>query len=249
MSPQRAWLEPAQAKQCTTGAQVKLSPEESAHVVRSQRARRGDILILIDGEGLLAEGKLITADGSGAIVEVVRTRTSPRPTPEIHIAQGMPKGGTMDDLVRNVCEAGVNVVIPLETARCELKLDEDRKQSKMIRWHQQAVEACKQSGNPWLAHIESPLRFSEWIEKLPPRAEKEIRLLGSLDFDAVSIRDLSLKASEKIIWLIGPEGDLTLAEQEAARVAGFIPVSLGPTVLRAENAALACVAITRALAN
>ena len=249
MSPQRAWLESAQAKQCSTGAQIKLSPEESAHVVRSQRARRGDVLILINGEGLLAEGKLISADGDGATVEVVRTRTSPRPTPEIHIAQGMPKGGTMDDLVRNVCEAGVSVVIPLETARCELKLDEERKRTKMLRWHQQAIEACKQSGNPWLAHIETPLRFAEWIEKLPTRTEGEIRLLGSLDFDAVAIRDLSLKSSSKILWLIGPEGDLTSAEQEAARVAGFIPVSLGPTVLRAENAALACVAITQALAR
>jgi 16S rRNA (uracil1498-N3)-methyltransferase len=249
MSPQRAWLESAQAKQCSTGAQIKLSPEESAHVVRSQRARRGDVLILINGEGLLAEGKLISADGDGAMVEVVRTRTSPRLTPEIHIAQGMPKGGTMDDLVRNVCEAGVSVVIPLETARCELKLDEERKRTKMLRWHQQAIEACKQSGNPWLAHIETPLRFAEWIEKLPTRTEGEIRLLGSLDFDAVAIRDLSLKSSSKILWLIGPEGDLTSAEQEAARVAGFIPVSLGPTVLRAENAALACVAITQALAR
>jgi 16S rRNA (uracil1498-N3)-methyltransferase len=155
----------------------------------------------------------------------------------------------MDDLVRNVCEAGVSVVIPLETARCELKLDEERKRTKMLRWHQQAIEACKQSGNPWLAHIETPLRFAEWIEKLPTRTEGEIRLLGSLDFDAVAIRDLSLKSSAKIVWLIGPEGDLTSAEQEAARVAGFIPVSLGPTVLRAENAALACVAITQALAR
>ena len=119
----------------------------------------------------------------------------------------------------------------------------------MLRWHQQAIEACKQSGNPWLAHIETPLRFAEWIEKLPTRTEGEIRLLGSLDFDAVAIRDLSLKSSAKIVWLIGPEGDLTSAEQEAARVAGFIPVSLGPTVLRAENAALACVAITQALAR
>lgn len=247
MSPQRAWLEPTQAKQCTTGAQLKLSPEESAHVVRSQRARRGDILILIDGAGLLAEGKIISADGHGATVEVVRTRHSPRPAPEIHIAQGMPKGGTMDDLVRNVCEAGVNVVIPLETARCELKLDEDRKRTKLMRWQQQAIEACKQSGNPWRAQIESPVRFAVWIEKLPPRSEGEIRLLGSLDFDAISIRDYPLKSAQKILWLIGPEGDLTSAEQEAARVAGFTPVSLGPTVLRAENAALACVAITNAL--
>lgn len=249
MSPQRAWLEPEQSKQCTTGAQIKLSPDESAHVVRSLRARRGDVLILIDGEGLLAEGKLLSADGSGAIIEVVRTRTSPRPAPEIYVAQSMPKGGTMDDLVRNVCEAGATGVIPLETARCELKLDEDRARTKLQRWHQQAIEACKQSGNPWLSLVSPPRHFSVWIENLPPRAPGELRLLGSLELGASVVRDIDFKSAKKITWLIGPEGDLTPAEQEAARVCGFIPVSLGPTVLRSENAALACVAITNALAR
>ena len=249
MSPQRAWLEPAQSKHCTVGAQLKLSAEESAHVVRSLRARRGDTLILIDGEGLLAEGKLLSADGDGAVVEVMRTRTSPRPTPEIYVAQGMPKGGTMDDLVRNVCEAGATGVIPLETARCELKLDEDRARTKLQRWHQQAVEACKQSGNPWLAVIAPPKHFSVWVENLPPREDGELRLLGSLDLEACGVRDLDFKSAKKITWLIGPEGDFTPAEQEVSRIAGFIPVSLGPTVLRAENAALACVAITNALAR
>jgi 16S rRNA (uracil1498-N3)-methyltransferase len=52
-----------------------------------------------------------------------------------------------------------------------------------------------------------------------------------------------------VLWLIGPEGDLTAAEYLAARAAGFRPVVLGPTVLRAENAALACVVITQALAH
>jgi len=249
MSPQRAWLESDQTKHCNTGAQLKLSAEESAHVVRSLRARRGDTLILINGEGLLAEGKLLSADGDGAVVEVMRMRTSPRPTPEIYVAQGMPKGGTMDDLVRNVCEAGATGVIPLETARCELKLDEDRARTKLVRWHQQAVEACKQSGNPWLGIITPPKHFSVWIESLPTRVAGELRLLGSLDLDACSVRDIDFKSAQKIIWLIGPEGDLSPAEHEAARIAGFIPVSLGPTVLRAENAALACVAITNALAR
>jgi hypothetical protein len=42
--------------------QVVLSKEESAHLVRSLRARRGDALVLLDGHGLLAEAKLLTAD-------------------------------------------------------------------------------------------------------------------------------------------------------------------------------------------
>jgi 16S rRNA (uracil1498-N3)-methyltransferase len=216
-------------------------------LVRSLRARRGDPLVLLDGEGHLLEGKLESADGEGSVVEVTRTRMVERVRPSITVAQGMPKGGTMDDLVRGVCEAGASEVVPLETARCEVKLDADRARTRTMRWQQQAVEACKQSGHPWLAHIGPPMRFDAWLATLPPCAPGELRLTGSLEFDAQPVGELDFASATKVLWLIGPEGDLTAAEYLAARAAGFRPVVLGPTVLRAENAALACVVITQAL--
>ena len=249
MSPLRVWIDPAQARTATAGSHLRLSGEESAHLVRSLRARRGDPLVLLDGEGRLLEGKLATADGEGSMVEVTRTRTAEPARPVIAVAQGMPKGGTMDDLVRCVCEAGAGAVIPLETARCEVKLDAERARARAARWQQQAVEACKQSGHPWLAHIALPTRFDAWLATLPPDEPGELRLTGSLEFDAQPVGDLDFSAVTKVTWLIGPEGDLTTAEYAAARAAGFRPVVLGPTVLRAENAALACVVITQALAR
>ena len=246
MSPLRVWIDQTPAE----GArQVLLSKEESTHLVRSLRARRGDALVLLDGHGLLAEAKLLTADPAGAAVEIVRVRQAAPIHPAITIAQGMPKGGTMDDLVRSCCEAGAAGIIPLETARCELKLDADRARTRRERWQQQAVEACKQSGHPWRAEIAAPMRFREWIERLPAPVDGELRLTGSLEFDAEPVAHLDFTKASKVTWLIGPEGDLTSEEYAAARAAGFRPVVLGPTVLRAENAALACVAITQALAK
>jgi 16S rRNA (uracil1498-N3)-methyltransferase len=93
------------------------------------------------------------------------------------------------------------------------------------------------------------MRFREWIERLPPAVEGELRLTGSLEFDAEPVAHLDLTKASKVTWLIGPEGDLTSEEYAAARTAGFRAVVLGPTVLRAENAALACVAITQVLAK
>jgi 16S rRNA (uracil1498-N3)-methyltransferase len=116
----------SQTQNCANGSRLKLSEQESTHVVRSLRYRRGDALILINGEGLVIDGKIESADSTCTIVEVLRFRQTPKPTPQIIIAQSMPKGGTMDDLVRNICEAGAASVLPLESARCELKLDEDR---------------------------------------------------------------------------------------------------------------------------
>ena len=249
MSPLRAWVDPAQARTATAGSRLQLSSEESAHLVRSLRARRGDPLVLLDGEGHLLEGKLESADGDGSVVEVTRTRTAEPVRPAITVAQGMPKGGTMDDLVRGVCEAGASEVVPLETARCEVKLDADRARTRTMRWQQQAIEACKQSGHPWLAHIGLPMRFDAWLATLPPCAPGEFRLTGSLEFDAQPVGELDFASVTNVLWLIGPEGDLTVSEYAAARAAGFRPVGLGPTVLRAENAALACVVITQALAR
>lgn len=245
----RVWLDAAQARGATAGARVRLSTEESAHVVRSLRARRGDALVLLDGEGRVLEGKLESADGAAAVVEVTRVRVAETPRPTVVVAQGMPKGGTMDDLVRAVCEAGASGVVPLETARCELKLDGDRALARAARWQQQAVEACKQSGHPWLARIAPPTRFEAWLAALPPCAPDELRLTGSLEFDAQPVAQLDFAAASQVTWLIGPEGDLTSSEYAAARAAGFRPVVLGPTVLRAENAALACVILTQALAR
>lgn len=247
MSPQRAWIDSTQTKECANGMRLKLSEQESTHVVRSLRYRRGDALILINGEGLVIDGKIESADSACSIVEVLRFRQTPKPIPEIIVAQSMPKGGTMDDLVRNICEAGASGIIPLESARCEVKLDADRTRTRMLRWHQQAAEACKQSSNPWCTDIHAPQAIKNWLERLPAKENGELRLLGSLQIGAEPVGNLNLQKAKKITWLIGPEGDFTSEEIDQAIGCGFVAVTLGPNVLRAENAALACVVITQAL--
>jgi len=88
-----------------------------------------------------------------------------------------------------------------------------------------------------------------WSARCAKPARAKWCLTGSLEFDAQPVGELDFAAATKVLWLIGPEGDLTAAEYAAARAAGFRPVVLGPTVLRAENAALASVVITQALAR
>ena len=171
MSPLRAWIDEAPAEGVR---QVLLSAEESSHLVRSLRARRGDGIVLLDGRGLQAEGRLLTADPAGAAVEVLRLRRAEPLAPRITLAQGMPKGGTMDDLVRMACEAGAAEVVPLETSRCEVRLDGERARAKLQRWNHQAVEACKQCGNPWRTEIAEPKRFRDWLDALPPPEPDEL---------------------------------------------------------------------------
>jgi 16S rRNA (uracil1498-N3)-methyltransferase len=240
----RAWLEQPLRPGATT---VTLSAEESGHLVRSLRARRGDTVVLLDGTGLIAEGRLASADGDASVVELLKVTRAPEPTPRITLVQAMPKGGTMDDLVRSAAEAGAAEIRPLMTARCEVRLDADRAAAKAERWRDQCIEACKQCGNPWLARVATPANFRNWIDALPPPAPGELRLTASLEIDATPAAHRRLTDIRQVTWLVGPEGDFTPEELASARHAGFLPVSLGPTVLRAENAALACIVTTHLL--
>ncbi|MGA0133877.1 MAG: RsmE family RNA methyltransferase [Opitutales bacterium] len=228
---------------------VKLGRDESGHLVRSLRARTGDAVTLLDGRGLIAEGTLADDDPAGATVKLTSRRHVPASRPAVTLAQGMPKGGTMDDLVRTACEAGAVAVIPLVTGRCEVRLDPERAAARRSRWRVQAAEACKQSGNAWIAEVAEPAEFSQWLAALGPAATDELRLTGSLEPDATPVGRIDFTSAARVTWLIGPEGDLTPDELAAARRAGFRPCSLGPTVLRAENAALACLAATFARAS
>jgi len=242
----RAWLEqPLRPGQAT----ATLSPRESAHLVRSLRARRGDTVVLLDGAELVAEGRLASADGEAAAVELLKVSRAPLPSPAIALAQSMPKGGAMDDLVRSAAEAGAAEIQPLMTARCEVRLDPGRAADKAARWRDQAIEACKQCGNPWLAKVAPAATFRAWCDALPPPAAGEMRLTASLEIDAAPIARVDLAAAARVLWLVGPEGDLTPEEYAAARLAGFRPVTLGPNVLRAETAGLAAVLATQVLAQ
>ena len=241
----RTWLDHPLRPGATT---VTLSPEASAHLVRSLRARRGDTVVLLDGAGLIAEGRLSSADGSAAQVELLKVSRAPAPSPQLILAQAMPKGGTMDDLVRSVAEAGASEIIPLMTARCEVRLDPERAAVKAARWRDQAIEACKQCGNPWLTEIAPPASFRAWMDALPSPVGGELRLTASLEIDAEPLAHVNFNGIARVTWLVGPEGDLTPEELAGARHAGFRPVSLGRLTLRAENAALACMLATQVLA-
>jgi 16S rRNA (uracil1498-N3)-methyltransferase len=244
MSPLRVWIESTPSESLN---EIALPVEETTHLVRSLRARRGDAVTLLNGEGLILEGTLIQTEGKHALVAITQRHQAPPPKVKITLVQAMTKAGTMDDLIRTACETGASVIIPLETAHGEVKLSADRAQSKLQRWHQQTIEACKQSGNPWRTQVLAPQSFKTWLNQLPPSSAHECRLTGSLEPDAVAVGKINFQGVKSVTWLIGPEGDFSAEELALARQASFQPVSLGPTVLRAENAALACLVATHVL--
>ncbi len=226
---------------------VQLDREESHHLIAVRRGRKGESVRLLDGKGAIGEGVIAVADPKRAVIECLSVICCERPDPQLSLIQALPKGKTMDLVVQKAAELGVTTVIPIHTRNSESRLDESRSERKVEKWRQVAVESLKQCGNPFLPEISQPLS----IEALKTVALGELRLVASLEQDARSlgatVREHSCAASVSVA--IGPEGDFDSVEYQFLRENGFLPISLGPNVLRLETAAIASIAVINELFN
>lgn len=224
---------------------LALPAAETHHLVNVNRARVGDPVAAFDGTGLEWTCVLERVDGrKTAVLRVVSASRRAAPRCALTLGQGLPKGGTMDDIVRQATELGAAVIAPLATTRSELHLDPDRAEKKIEKWRVAAIEAAKQCGNPFLPRIDPVQSLAVFLASAPAR-EAELRLVASLHPGARSLRETLAdfraahegRAPRSAAWLIGPEGDLTGDEVASALSNGWTPVSLGPLVLRCDTAA------------
>jgi 16S rRNA (uracil1498-N3)-methyltransferase len=228
-------------------AQLRLSADESHHLVTVNRARRGDTIVAFDGRGTEWISELMDDSKHGAILKV-RFRQQIKPlSHEITLGQALPKGQFMDAIVRKATEIGAARIVPLASERTQVHLDGERQDKKIEKWQLAALEAAKQCGNPWLPEITPVQNATAFIEG---SRGYDLKLIASLQPGAKSLkavlgshRTATADPPRKVLWLIGPEGDFTPAELSQARSAGFEPITLGPLVLRCETAAVYALSI------
>ena len=164
----------------------------------------------------------------------------------VHLAVGMPANDRMDWLVEKATELGVASIQPLMTERSVLKLTGERADKKVAHWQSVAVAACEQCGGNRVPRIHDVLSLTAWTRAraaalTAASASQEQSLLLSLRPGTQALRDALNpgQATGAVIFLSGPEGGLSASEEDAALACGFVPVTLGPRVLRSETAALA----------
>jgi 16S rRNA (uracil1498-N3)-methyltransferase len=164
---------------------------------------------------------------------------------QIHLAVGMPANDRMDWLVEKATELGVASIQPLMTERSVLRLAGERADKKIAHWQSVAIAASEQCGGNRVPLVHAVHTLQHWL-KHP--GESSRALLLSLREDAIPLRSAATqtdtdKPVATIVFLSGPEGGLSAAEEKLAIERGFAPVTLGTRVLRAETAALAALAV------
>lgn len=222
-------------------SELTLSPDESHHLISVNRARAGDTIVAFDGRGNEWICDLVGERKNGATLKVrFKQRIKALPY-EITLGQALPKGQFMDAIVRKATEIGTTRIVPLESDRTQVHLDGERSDRKIEKWRTAALEAAKQCGNPFVPEIAPIQKAAAFIESA---RGFDLKLIASLHPGAKSLKTVLAafrahhgRAPNKVLWMIGPEGDFTPAEMSASQSMGFEPVTLGPLVLRCETAA------------
>lgn len=210
---------------------VALCETESRHAASSRRLAVGDEVVLFDGRGSEAHGRIESIDRRVVRVEIaaVARRDADAPV-RLTLAVAFPKGPRQDVLVEKCTELGVAAIWPM---RCERSIAEPSAH-RLEKLRRTVIEACKQSQRAWLCELREPVSFAEVLGAVG-RFETAVIADGNSDRSAAG----GPTSHKSVLALVGPEGGFTTAELEAARGAGCGVLRLGQTILRTETAAIA----------
>jgi 16S rRNA (uracil1498-N3)-methyltransferase len=220
--------------------EIRLTPEESHHL-RVLRARLGDRIELLTGQGHIAQAEIVDQRRNQVHVRVLpETRhAAPPPTVILTLIQAIPKHALMDWIIEKATELGLAVLAPVISERVIARPMAAECGRRRERWQKIARAAARQCGTAWLPTVDAIRPLSEALREMH---RFDLCCVGSLHAQARPFRavvsEVKVRRPRRIALVIGPEGDLTDAEYEALRDAGASLVSFGRRVLRVETAAL-----------
>lgn len=223
------------------GTEVVLDERAARHAVRVLRRRKGDKVVLFNGNGRDYGATLASVSKERVAARVLTARLVETESHlDLTLAQGIARGNRMDYTLQKAVELGVDTIVPLFCKRTEVRLSGRRLEKRMEHWRGVVISACEQCGRAVLPALRAPMDLTGWLEHPPAGSRLVLRPDGKGGPTA-------LEPTQAATVLIGPEGGLAEEEIESARAAGFQPLRLGPRVLRTETAGPAALAVLQAL--
>jgi 16S rRNA (uracil1498-N3)-methyltransferase len=225
-----------------SGIALVLDEPQSHYLGKVLRMDAGRELQVFNGDGCEYRATISKVDKRAVEIEVLSGEEINRESPlQTHLAIGISRGERMDWVLQKATELGVSRITPLFTERTEVRLQGDRLEKKWHHWQQITVSACEQCQR-----------------NVPPQLLPAQDLLTFLQHDAPSLKLVLHHRSEQTLrqlpppssatLLVGPEGGLSEGEIETAiHHSGYIPLTLGPRVLRTETAPLAALVAAQLL--
>ena len=219
------------------GGICRLDADESGHCIKVLRHRSGDEINVIDGEGSLYRCRIVSDSPKGVEAMVTESVEDWGGHPyRLHLAVCPTKNNDRYEwFAEKACEIGFDELTPIIGEHSERRILKTARVEKIL------VSAAKQSLKASVPAVNEPVSVKEFISA--NKDTDHLKLIAyCFEDERVPRRSIKTVLEEydgtEIIAMIGPEGDFSKEEAEAALSAGFIPVHLGDSRLRTETAAL-----------
>jgi 16S rRNA (uracil1498-N3)-methyltransferase len=222
---------------------IRITGDLLHHLRDSLRLHRGDSLILNDGCGIRyrVEVTRVTSQAiDGRIID--HHRAPARRASPIVLGQALIKGDKMDWVIQKATELGVTTIVPIHSTHSVIKPNPERLGHQRSRWERIARDAAEQSERWTLPTIEDPVNLAEICRRYASAPLKGM-LAERSSGPSLATMPLPTDRRHPIVLLVGPEGGWAPDEQRLALEQSFLPLTLGPRILRAETAAIAALSI------
>lgn len=205
------------------------------------RLRPGAPVEVFDGAGAVFPATLLRYEGDGAVLELGEREERPFLGVRVTLYQGLPKADKLELVVQKAVELGAVRLVPVVTERSIVKLDPKKAEERVVRWQRIADEAARQCGRADTMQIAPVVTLRELLSQPAPDGER--RLVLDEEERLRRLRDTMASRTHSWGVFVGPEGGLARHEVQSLAGAGFLPVTLGPRILRTETVGLAVLSI------
>lgn len=221
------------------GPHLTLSGDEAQHCSRVMRKQPGDTIEIFDGAGRVAICEITHVSKSEVQAKIIsESRVEPFQT-AIHLLPALIKAEPFEWLLEKAVELGAASIQPVITERTVIHLDATQIEKKLAKWRRHMIESAKQCHTPFVPELKAPVAFVAGL-----KLDADFKLIPALSEQTRTLKQVLPSAKPtNVAVLIGPEGDFTPEEESQGFASGFVPITLGPLVLRAETAAIATLAI------
>jgi 16S rRNA (uracil1498-N3)-methyltransferase len=219
-----------------SGNHAALTDDHADHLVRVLRARVGQEFDIATG-AVVRRGRVVTIDPGRVEFELGEEVSTARISP-VTLLLAIFKLDRMEWAIEKCTELGVSRIVPVIARRTDAHLA-SAAGKRAERWRRIALQAAEQSRRAAAPEIADPVKLQAAVNESAP-----LRVVLAESEEQTLLRDVLTPHSEgEIVLAIGPEGGWAEDELQLFQKAGWISASLGPTILRAETAAIAATAI------
>lgn len=218
-----------------------LQGEDYKHIIQVMRMKAEDrIIVVAKDEAFVATITDVSSDAVHVKKEGEALPSNELPV-QVTIANGLAKGDKHDLIVQKGTELGVSEVILFKAERSIVKWDDKKGFKKIERLQKIAHQAAEQCHRTVIPKVNEPMTVKQLIEA---SARFDVCLFADEEAAKIDNRPRLLdrvkefKSGDKVLVVFGPEGGLSRSEAESLQAANFLPVALGPRILRTETAPL-----------